>query len=873
MSTGKNKKGSSGKEPTGNHPPKFQDGSLAETRDLNEMYQTWFLDYASYVILERAVPHINDGLKPVQRRILHSMNEMEDGRYNKVANIIGHSMKYHPHGDASIGDALVQLGQKNLLIDCQGNWGDPSTGDSAAAPRYIEARLSKFARDILFNEETTEWQFSYDGRNNEPITLPVKFPLLLAQGVEGIAVGLATKIMPHNFRELIEGAIQILKGKTVSLVPDFPSGGLADVSQYNEGLRGGKIRIRAKITEKDKKTLLISEIPYGTTTESLIDSIVNANEKGKIKIRKVEDNTGSSVEILVHLAPGISPDITIDALFAFTDCEVSISPNACVVMEEKPRFMPVNEILKHCTLRTKLLLGRELEIKLAGLKEKHLFSSLEKIFIEKRIYRKIEECETWEAVIKAIDLGISPYKKQFYRIIKEEDLVKLTEIRIKRISKFDSFKAEEEIRNTEATIAETENYLANLNDYTINWFSELLKKYGKGRERKTEIRIFDKIAAAQVAIANQKLYLNRTEGFIGTGLKKDEFLCDCSDIDDIIVFLETGTFKVVKVSDKVFIGKGIIHAGIFNKNDDRTVYNLIYSDGPKGPAYMKRFQVLGITREKEYDLTKGTKGSRILYFTANPNGEGEIVTVHLKPNTRLRKLVFDQDLGELGIKGRGVAGNLVSKYEVKKVVLKSRGISTLSGRKIWYDEVLRRLNTDGRGTFLGSFEGGDRILAVYKAGYYELTGFDLTVKFDDGLVHIEKFSPEITCSVIYFEGEKKTWYLKRFLVEEAQEGKKIPFISESPGSKLEFSSLADQKLKVRISFAKEKGVLPPPREFDLTESSEVRGIKALGTRIGSEKISSIEKLAEINSRISMLKHENDTVEPENSTNQQDLKLF
>ncbi|MDX1629656.1 MAG: DNA gyrase/topoisomerase IV subunit A, partial [Fulvivirga sp.] len=651
------------------------------------MYENWFLDYASYVILERAVPAIEDGFKPVQRRIMHALKEMDDGRFNKVANVIGQTMQYHPHGDASIGDAMVNIGQKDLLIETQGNWGDIRTGDSAAAPRYIEARLSKFALDVVYNPQTTEWQLSYDGRKKEPITLPVKFPLLLAQGVEGIAVGLSTKILPHNFCELIKGSINVLKGKKPKLYPDFPTGGMADFSEYNEGLKGGRVKVRAKIEEYDKKTLVIKDIPFGTTTTSLIDSIIKANDKGKIKIKKVVDNTAKDIEILVYLASGQSPDITIDALYAFTDCEVSISPNACVIIDDKPHFMSVNEMLKVNTHQTVDLLTQELEIKKAELKEKILFSSLEKIFIENRIYRDIEECETWEAVIKTIDKGLDPYKKQFYREITEEDIVKLTEIKIKRISKFDSFKADEQLKKLEEALKETEHNLANITDFAIDYFENLLEKYGKGRERRTEIKSFDSIDTTIVAANNQKLYVNRKDGFVGYGLKKDEFVTECSDIDDIIAIRKDGKFMVSKVADKVFMGKDILYTGVWKKGDERMTYNMIYVDGKSGRSMAKRFHVKAVTRDKEYDLTKGHKNSKVHYLSANPNGEAEIVTVKLTSGCKARKKVFEFDFAELDIKGRGAGGNIITKYPVRKVELKEEGYSTLSGLDIWYDDA------------------------------------------------------------------------------------------------------------------------------------------------------------------------------------------
>ena len=675
---------------------------LQDVIPISGMYENWFLDYASYVILERAVPAINDGLKPVQRRIFHAMKEMDDGRYNKVANIIGSTMQYHPHGDASIADAIVNVGQKDLLIDTQGNWGDVRTGDSAAAARYIEARLSKFALEVIFNPQTTDWQLSYDGRKKEPVTFPVKFPLLLAQGVEGIAVGLSTKMLPHNFVEIIEGSIAILKGKKVKLLPDFLTGGKIDATDYNDGKRGGKVRVRATIIESDSKTLLIKDIPYGTTTTSLIESIVKANDKGKIKIKQVVDNTAKEVEIAISLASGISPDITMDALYAFTDCEVSISPNACVIVDDKPHFLTISEILKQSVDQTVELLKKELEIRKSELMEKMLFSSLEKIFIENRIYRDIEECETWESVIETIDKGLDPYKPQFYREITEDDIVRLTEIKIKRISRFDAFKADELMKKLGDELAETEHHLANLTEYAISYYQNLLDKYGKGRERKTEITNFDTIKAAVVAANNAKLYINREDGMVGYGLKKDEFISECSDIDDIIAFMKDGTCVVTRIQDKTFVGKNILHAGVFKKNDERMVYNMVYTDGNTGKTFVKRFQVLSVTRDRPYEIAKGGKG-KVHYFSANPNGEAEVVTISLTQSSSARKKIFDYDFSELEIKGRGAGGNTLTKYPVRKVVFKESGKSTLGGVDIWYDPIIGRLNREERGDLLGNF--------------------------------------------------------------------------------------------------------------------------------------------------------------------------
>jgi len=807
------------------------------TSRLSGMYQDWFLDYASYVILERAVPDVRDGLKPVQRRILHSMKEMDDGRYNKVANIIGHSMKYHPHGDASIGDALVQLGQKDLLIDTQGNWGNIYTGDSAAASRYIEARPSKFALDVVFNHKTTPWRTSYDGRNKEPVVLPVKFPLLLAQGVEGIAVGLASKILPHNFVELIDNTILFYQGGEPDILPDFPTGGLADFSRYNGGLRGGRIRLRARISIFDKKTLVITEIPFGTTTGSLIDSIVAANDKGKIKVRKIEDNTAKNVEILVHLMPGISPDQTIDALFAFTDCEISISPNSCVIDGNKPRFLEVNELLKISANNTMQLLKRELEIEKHELLEQLLFSSLEKIFIGKRIYRKIEECETWEAVIETIDQGLEPYKKKFYRAITRDDLLRLTEIKIKRISRYDSFKADELIRELEEKLQKVNHHLGNLVQYAIDYYLRIKEKYGKGRERKTEIRYFDTIEATRVAVANEKLYVNRAEGFAGTGLKKDEYVCDCSDIDDIIVFREDGTFLVSKVTEKSFLGKGIIHIGVFEKNDERTTYNMIYLDGPKGPAYMKRFAVKGITRDKEYDLTRGVKGSKVLYFTSNPNGEAEVVTVYLRHNPKLRKSQFDVDFAELTIKGRAATGNLVTKHPIRKVVLKGQGISTLGAMGIWFDDTVLRLNTEKRGSYIGAFKGDDKLLSVFSNGTYRITGFELGQHFEEKPLLIKKMKEGLVLSAVFFDAETGFPYLKRF--EPEPNGKSAVFIGEHPENKLIL--ITDEpwpRLKVTLKATARKP--ETVEEIDVESFIGVKSYKARGKRLSNSEIESQE---------------------------------
>ncbi len=835
---------------TPNEIPEGNEEKLHNIISLDGLYENWFLDYASYVILDRAVPHLNDGLKPVQRRILHSLKEMDDGRFNKAANVIGNTMKYHPHGDASIGDAMVQIGQKNLLIDCQGNWGDPVTGDSAAAPRYIEARLSKFALDVVFNPDTTDWQASYDGRNREPITLPVKFPLLLAQGAEGIAVGLATKILPHNFIELIEASIEVLKGNAPNLLPDFPTGGMADASAYNEGQRGGRVRVRAKIVERDKKTLAITEIPFSTTTGGLMESIVAANEKGKIKIKKIEDNTSSSVEIMVHLAPGISPDVTIDALYAFTDCEVSISPNTCVIQNDKPRFMSVNDMLTESTHYTRKLLKMELEIRLKELMEKIFFSSLLKIFIQEGMYKHpdYESSTNFEMVLEVLNRLFAPFFPQLYREILPEDYKKLIDKPMSSITRFDVKKTDEQIKGLESEIKEVKHHLKHLTDYTIAWFQKLREKYGKDRERKTELRTFDKVEAAQVALANVKLYVNRVDGFIGSGLKKDEFVCDCSDIDEIIVFREDGRCIITKVQDKVFVGKEIIHAAVFKKNDERTVYNMIYKDGQSGISYIKRFSVVGVTRDKEYDLTKGTKGTRVLYFSANPNGEAEVVNVQLKPHSKLKKLQFDEDFAALAIKGRNSMGNIITKYPVKKILLKSKGVSTLSGRKIWYDDILKRLNADGRGKYLGEFDGDDRVLTVLSNGIYELTSFDLNNHFDDKMLVIEKYDPAKVYSVVHLDGKSKNYMVKRFVFDSVAIGKQTNIISDESGSKLILISGAAQPT-VSVEQLKGKEQTPEVIEVDLSEVIDVKGMKAMGNRLSQHPVKKVELLKEINPEV------------------------
>lgn len=818
------------------------DEPIHDVVPVSGMYENWFLDYASYVILERAVPAINDGLKPVQRRILHAMKEMDDGRYNKVANIIGSTMQYHPHGDMSIGDAMVNLGQKDLLIDMQGNWGDVRTGDRAAASRYIEARPSKLALDILYNPQTTEWQLSYDGRKKEPVTLPVKFPLLLAQGVEGIAVGLSTKILPHNFCELIDASIKHLKGRSFKLYPDFQTGGTIDIEEYNKGHRGGKVKVRAKIEEYDKKQLVIKDIPFGTTTTSLIESIIKANDKGKIKIKKVVDNTAKDIEILVQLAPGVSPDITIDALYAFTDCQVSISPNACVIVDEKPLFTNVHDILKINTDQTVELLRQELEIRKGELLEKILFSSLEKIFIENRIYRDIEECETWEAVIETIDQGLEPFKAQFYREITQEDIVRLTEIKIKRISKFDSFKADEMMRKLEEELAQVEHHLANIIDYTVAYFQNLLTKYGKGKERRTEISSIETIAATAVAANNAKLYANYKDGFIGYGLKKDEFVSDCSDLDDIIVFRKDGRCVVTKIQDKVFVGKDIIYAGVFKKNDERMVYNLAYLDGKSGRTMIKRFNVTSVTRDKEYNLTKSEKGSKVHYFTANPNGEAEVVTVYLTAGAKARKKVFDFDFTEIDIKGRGAGGNILTKYPVRKVDLKSEGKSTLAGTDIWYDESIGRLNRDERGVHLGNFNADDKVIVFNKDGSYELTSFELSNHYNAGQIFsICKFEPDQILSVIHQDGESKMVYIKRFIIETLTVGKAFSFINESPNSKMLHLSMVNEP-KVKVTYRKKGERSKSEKEFVLSDLIEKKGWKSIGNKFPVQNVSGVTEI-------------------------------
>ena len=806
---------------------------------LNGLYQNWFLDYASYVILERAVPSLYDGLKPVQRRILHSMREMEDGRYNKVANIIGNTMKYHPHGDASIGDALVQIGQKDLMIDCQGNWGNTLTGDGAAAPRYIEARLSKFAQHVAFNPKTTNWLASYDGRNKEPEQLPMKFPLLLAQGAEGIAVGMACKFLPHNFIELIDQSINHLRGKKVELLPDFPNGGMADFSGYNDGLRGGRVRIRAKIRKVDNKTLIINEIPYGTTTGSLIESVIKANDKGKIKIKKIEDNTSSEAEIIVHLAPGVSPDKTIDALYAFTDCEVSVAPNSSIIDGDRPRFMGVTEILKVNTDHTVKLLQLELQIKLDELERQWHFSTLEKLFINNEMYIDFKLYSDKEALYIYLYERFKPFKKQLLREIQDEDLHKLTQIPMIRITRFDADKADDALLKIEEEMKQVKHDLEHLTDYSIEYFKDLKKRFGAGRERKTEIKTFDTISATKVIIANRKLYVDYDEGFIGYGLKKNEAICDCSEIDDIICFFSTGKMMITKVSDKKFVGKGLIYANVWKKGDTRTIYHLFYQDGTGGATMMKRFYVNSITRDTEYDLTKGTKGSKMLYFSVHPNGEREVVSVMLRPRPHLKRLRFDIDLGALLIKGRNSAGNRVTKEIIQKIVQKEVGGSTLAARKIWYDQVVGRLNDEGRGKFLGSFKGEDRILTLYKTGEYRLSSFDLATHFDEDMIHIEKWISDRPISTVYFDAEKELHYVKRFTCEVTQD-KRVSFISEAPGSYMDLVSTA-YRPEAKIVFNKllKETKNLPDQVLNLADLIDVKGMKAQGNQMTKMKVKEI----------------------------------
>ena len=799
------------------------------------MYKDWFLDYASYVILERAVPAISDGFKPVQRRILHSMKDLDDGRYNKVANIVGHTMQYHPHGDASIADAMVQIGQKDLLIDMQGNWGNILTGDRAAASRYIEARLSKFALEVVFSPKVTEWQLSYDGRKNEPVHLPVKFPLLLAQGAEGIAVGLSTKILPHNFNELLQASIAYLKGKKFTLYPDFQTGGVIDVQNYNDGIRGGKVRVRAKISVRDKNTLVIHEIPFSTTTSSLIDSILKANDKGKIKIKKIEDNTAAEVEILVHLPNGISPDKTIDALYAFTACESSISPLGCIIIDHKPKFIGVSEMLKISTDTTVSTLKKELEFRLQELENQWHYASLERIFIENKIYRLIEEEETWEGVLKAIDEGIKPHITHLKRPVIEEDLVRLTEIRIKRISKFDIDKAQQRIEVLEEDIAAVKNNLDNLIDFAIDYFTQLKKDYGKGKERKSEIRTFDDVDAKKVVVRNTKLYVNRQEGFVGTSLKRDEYVCDCADIDDLIVFTRSGKMQVVKVDSKVFVEKDIIHVAVFKKKDSRTIYNVIYKDGKLGTSYIKRFAVTGVTRDKVYDITQGKTGSHILYFSANPNGEAETVTVILRNTGQAKKLKWELDFADLQIKGRGVKGNIVSKYNVLKIELKEKGVSTLKPRNIWFDSTVLKLNLDGRGDLLGAFRGEDKLLIISDKAESKTLTPQIELHFSQVPMVLERWVKTKPITAVYFDQEKERYFIKRFLIE--NENKEDVFVKED--ATLIFIS-TEWRPVIEIEFTKPRGAEPLPNKvINVEEFIGVKGYKAMGNQLTNKKIKNI----------------------------------
>lgn len=821
--------------------PVDEKGGIRSIQHLGGMYQKWFLDYASYVILERAVPYVNDGLKPVQRRILHSMRELDDGRYNKVANIIGNTMKYHPHGDASIGDALVQLGQKELLVDCQGNWGNILTGDDAAAPRYIEARLSKFALEVVFNPKTTNWKPSYDGRNREPITLPVKFPLLLAQGVEGIAVGLASKILPHNFNELIDACVAHLKGERFVLYPDFPTGGMIDIARYSDGMRGGNVKIRAKI-EKDgsNKMLKITEIPFGRTTSSLIDSIIKANDKGKIKVKKIDDNTARDVEIQIQLAPGVSSDKTIDALYAFTDCELSLSPNSCVIENDRPRFMPVSDILRQSVEDTVSLLKLELEIRLNELMEELHFISLERIFIEERIYKdkQFEESETMDAVITHVHKRLQPFLPKLYRAVSDDDVKRLLEIKMKRILKFSSEEADRYIQSLEEEVTQVKHHIEHIIPYSIAYYERIKTKFGKGKERKTEIRNFENIEASKVVIANEKLYINREEGFIGTALKKDEFICECSDMDEVIIFKKDGTYYVTKVADKIFVGKDVQYVNVFKKNDKRTIYNVVYRDGKYGIAFVKRFNVIGVTRDKVYNLTKGSSGSRILHFSANPNGEAEVIKVCLKPKPSIKKLVFEYDFADLAIKGRDSQGNTISKSDVHKISVIQKGVSTLGGRKIWLDEDVFRLNTDNRGRYLGEFQGEERILIVNKNGTYHTSDFDLSNHYDDGYLVFEKFQPEKIWSAVFFDAEQNYYYLKRFCFEETSKSNSI--IGETEGSRLVCLS-SERHPRFEIVFGGRYDARPP-EVIVADEFIAEKSFKARGKRLTTFEIREIREI-------------------------------
>lgn len=847
------------------HPP---EESLTS---INGMYESYFLDYASYVILERAVPAIEDGLKPVQRRILHAMKEMDDGRYHKVANIIGQTMQFHPHGDAAIGDALVNLGQKNLLVDPQGNWGDVRTGDGAAAARYIEARLTKFALEVLFNPQTTTWQLSYDGRKQEPVTLPAKFPILLAQGVEGIAVGLSTKILPHNFLELIDASIALLKNKKVELFPDFDTGGFVDVAEYHQGARNGRVKVRALIELHDKKNLVIRELPYSVTTGTLIDSIVKANDKGKIKIKRIIDNTAEKVEIILELQPGVSPEVTMDALFAFTACEVSIAPNACVILDDKPHFLSVLDILRYNTHQTRTLLGRELEILQDELEEKWHFSSLEKIFIENRIYHDIEECETWEAVLEAIDSGLRKYiltpvmkpapkdkRVRLKRELTQDDITRLTEIRIKRISKFNSFKADELIAQIEKDLEQVRHDLAHLTDYTIDWYKRLREKYGKGHERRTRIASFETIEAREVVANNAKLYINRKDGFIGTGLKKDEFVCDCSDIDDIITFRKNGTFSVNRIGDKVFVGKDIIHVAVWNKKDERTIYHMVYWDGKTGVSFAKRFNVTAITRDKEYDLTKGSPNSRCIYFSAHPNGEAEVVQVHLTPNSRARIKEFEFDFGEMAIKGRSSQGNILTKYPVRKIAQKGLGKSTLGAKQVWLDENSGRLNGESRGKYMGAFDTGDQIMTLYKDGSYEVTEFDWANRYEgDQIIEIRKFDPTAIVTAVYFDGIKGWTVVKRFVIETTSTGQRFTFITDHKASKLYYATCHPDP-EVHYKYKDQKKVVQEEQAL-LTDIVDIKGWKALGNLLVKFPLQEVHPVTVVQDPTQPL-HPGDTVE-------------
>tara|TARA_B110000116_G_scaffold135034_1_gene117072 strand:+ start:5308 stop:7908 length:2601 start_codon:yes stop_codon:yes gene_type:complete len=857
------------------------DDNLKDIIHVSGMYENWFLDYASYVILERAVPHIYDGFKPVQRRILHSLKELDDGRYHKVANVIGHTMKYHPHGDASIGDAMVQIGQKDLLLDMQGNWGNTATGDRAAASRYIEVRLTPFALEIAFNKKITKWNSSYDGRGKEPDTLPVKFPLLLAHGVEGIAVGLSTKILPHNFNELIDASIKVLKGIKPRIFPDFSSGGMADFTNYNDGKRGGKVRVRAKIKAIDKTTLHITELPFSTNTSSLINSIIKANDKGKIKIKKIEDNTAEKVEISIIIPTGISPDKTIDALYRFTDCELSISPLSCVINNNTPIFNGVSDLLQESTEHTLSLLSAELEVNLKEFQDKWHFSSLERIFIENRIYHSIEDLDSWETIISTILDELKPFCNQLLRDITREDIERLTEIKIKRITKFDLNRAINDINNLELKIKDIKYNISNLTEYAIKYFKNLKKKYGNNKQRKTEIKIFESIDATKVVVANKKLYINRQEGFIGTNLRKDEFISDCSDIDDIIIIKDNGLMQVVKVDSKVFVGKGILHAAVFKKKDSRTIYNMIYLDGKSGYSMIKRFNVSSITRNKDYMLTRSNEGSKVLYLTANPNGEAEMVTAHLRKNQRLKIVKIDYDFADLTIKGKGSVGNILTKNNVKKIELKSEGVSTLSARKIWFDTNVKRLNVESRGELLGDFVANDKILSINQSGSLELKSYDISTHFDDDILIIEKHNPRKPISVIYFDGKRQNFYVKRFLIDKSNQ--KFSFISDHKDSYLELVS-TDWRPQIEILYKKEKGKNRIKTIISLEDFIAIKGAKSSGNKLSSNKINTINllepleytevisKLVEISELVKIPLIITNNKEDSNDNNQTTLKL-